>query len=180
MGRWVSLCPIYRCGKWTSGRLSGLHLHFPGCNCTGSQPWSRNTWYFFPLKGYLVPFNLCYYLPGELEGKGYESKNWRSIQLRSGVGNPSKAPSDLPLLGWPQGSHLHSTSSIYKMGIILTSQAGGSKRMLAKLFEDEKTYINGREALGSLAYHSWQGPGRCALTAHNRLCHKENTEYIEL
>lgn len=66
------------------------------------------------------------------------------------------------------------------MGIILTSQAGGGKWMLAKLFEDEKTYINGREALGSLAYHSWHGPGRCALTAHNRLCHKENTEHIEL
>lgn len=52
--------------------------------------------------------------------------------------------------------------------------------MLAKLFEDEKAYINGGEALGSLAYHSWQGPGRRALTTHYRLCHKENTEYTEL
>lgn len=36
-----------------------------------------------------------------------------------------------------------STSSIYKMGITPTSQAGGGKWMLTKLFEDEKTYING-------------------------------------
>lgn len=67
------------------------------------------------------------------------------------------------------------TSSTYKKGIHLTSQAVVVNECLQPSLKMKKLYK--QEALGSLAYHCWRGPGRHALTAHNRLTTKNQSTW---